>query len=143
MSAPRCGRAKTGPSGRTSKANYKAACYSWAEFDNPGDQERIEAVLQEKKLQPAITVVTGTTPNLRAHLYFRIEKVEDIAKIEAANKALQTLLDSDPVFDAGRVMRLAGSINHPTKKKRDDFGYVTELTTLHLQGARRATRSSN
>ena len=58
--------------GRASGANFLAASHSWAEFDMQEDEARIDAVLKDKRLQPGLTVVTGRTPHLRAHLYFRL-----------------------------------------------------------------------
>jgi Protein of unknown function (DUF3987) len=123
---------ETGPSGRASGTNFLAVCCSWAEFDRPGDDTRINAVLKEKNLLTTMTVVTGRTPNLRAHLYFRIKECTTKENVSAANEALETLLGSDNVKDACRVMRLAGTINYPTKDKRER-GYVTELTALHIR----------
>ena len=97
------------------------------------DGARIDAVLKEKNLQPAITVVTGRTPHLRAHLYFRLAgSATPKEDVRGVNAALEALLGSDNVKNPDRVMRLAGTINYPTKDKLER-GYVPELVTLHIK----------
>jgi putative DNA primase/helicase len=115
--------------GRANDDNFQAAAFAWAEFDGAGDDERIAAILKEKRLTPALVVTTGLVPNLRAHLYFAIDDGADRAKVVAALKSLKALLGSDNVDNASRVMRLAGTINFPTEKKLER-GYIPELVTL-------------
>ena len=51
--------------------------------------------------------------------------------MKAANTALRDLFGSDDVQNPARLMRVAGTVNYPSDKKRNERGYVTELTTLH------------
>jgi hypothetical protein len=118
--------------GRASGLNVLSASYAWAEFDNYGDVERINAILMEKSLLTAMTVVTGRTPHLRAHLYFKLADQPTPQELKNANTALKTLLGSDDVQNPDRVMRLAGTINYPTKNKRER-GYIAELVTLDVR----------
>ncbi|MGZ5874550.1 MAG: AAA family ATPase [Bradyrhizobium sp.] len=120
--------------GRATDDHFLASAFAWAEFDAAGDAERIDAILKEKKLTPALIVTTGTVPHLRAHLYFRIENGAERAKLVAALKSLKALLRSDDVDNASRVMRLAGTVNYPAPAKQAR-GYVTELVTLHQHEA--------
>jgi RecA-family ATPase len=84
-------------------------------------------------LQNALLVMTGRTPHERGHPYFRFSGVvTEAAQQKAANVALKTLLDTDDVDDACRLMRLAGCINYPSDDKRER-GYVPELVTLHIR----------
>src|SRR5258707_15699591 len=76
-----------------------------------------------------MVVHTGTVPERRAHLYFKLDGAVTRERLEAANTALCKLLGSDSVQDAPRVMRLAGTVNYPSPKKQER-GYVAELTTL-------------
>lgn len=122
------------PKGRGNDNNFQAAAFAWAEFDGVGDAERIHAILKEKQLTPALVVTTGLVPNLRAHLYFAIGDGADRDKVVAALKALKTLLKSDSVDNASRVMRLAGTVNYPTGKKLER-GYEVELVTLRQHDA--------
>ena len=129
--ALRHGKTDSRAKGRANGANVLTASHSWAEFDKQGDDERIAALLKEKDLLTAMTVVTGTTPNLRAHLYFKLAGGATPAELKAANTALKTLLSSDDVQNPDRIMRLAGTISYPPPKKVER-GYVAELVTLHV-----------
>jgi hypothetical protein len=103
--------------GRARTENFLSASCAWIEFDGAGDAERIDAMLNEKRLQPAFVITTGTTPCLRQHLYFRIKGgTSDPDKLKAVNSALRDLFGSDDVSDAIRIMRLGGCINYPTEK---------------------------
>ena len=64
-------------------------------------------------------VVTGTVPHKRAHPYFRFSGVvTEAGQQKAVNAALKTLLDTDDVDDACRLMRLAGCISYPPRQTR-------------------------
>jgi hypothetical protein len=117
-------------SGRANGDNVLDASHAWAEYDGPGDDERIQAVLKANNLTPAMVVTTGTTPYLRRHLNFQLDGAVTPERLEAANTALCRLLGSDAVQDAPRVLRLGGTINYPSPDKVGR-GYVAELTTLH------------
>jgi hypothetical protein len=117
-------------SGRANGDNVLDASHAWAEYDGPGDDERIQAVLKANNLTPAMVVTTGTTPYLRRHLNFQLDGAVTPERLEAANTALCRLLGSDAVQGAPRVLRLGGTINYPSPDKVGR-GYVAELTTLH------------
>jgi hypothetical protein len=127
-------RSKTG---RASGHHVLAASNTWAEFDGAGDAERIDEILTKHKLAPAMVVTTGTTPHLRAHLYFRLKDAGTPEKLEAANTALYKLLGSDAVQNPDRVMRLAGTVNYP-KPKKQERGYIAERVTLKIVADARA-----
>jgi hypothetical protein len=123
----------TGPSGRSKDTNFLASIYSWSDLDGAGDFDRVSNVLKANTLQNAILVMTGTVPHKRAHPYFRFSGVvPEAGQQKAANVALKTLLGTDDVDDACRLMRLAGCINYPSDDKRGR-GYVPELVTLHIR----------
>ena len=110
--------------GRANGQNFLAAQCAWCEYDGAGDHERIVAICKEKQLEPAIIATTGTVPDLRQHLYFRIKGgITDAVKLKQVNTWLRDLFGSDNVSDAIRIMRLGGCINYPTAKKRER-GYV-------------------
>ncbi len=50
MSASRCGRATTGPSGRATKTNVMTAARGWADFDKKGDAAHISTFLHQRKV---------------------------------------------------------------------------------------------
>ena len=124
--------AAAGKSNRANTTNFAVSRFAWAEFDQAGDAERIEAISKETGLKPNTVIITGRTPHLRAHLYFLLDKaVTDVAELKAANEGLQRLLNSDPaVTDPIRIMRLGGTLNYPPPKKVAR-GYVIERVQLH------------
>jgi putative DNA primase/helicase len=120
--------------GRANDDNFQVAAFVWADFDGVGDGERIDVILKENELTPALIVTTGSVPHLRAHLYFAINDGIDRAKVVAALTSLKILLKSDNVDNASRLLRLAGTVNYPTANKLER-GYVPELVTLRQQVA--------
>jgi hypothetical protein len=121
--------------GRATDNNFLASAYAWAEFDGAGDDERIETILKEKQLSPAMIVTTGNVPHRRAHLYFKLDDNANAETLRAINTSLCKLFDSDAVQSPSHVMRLAGTVNYPTLKKQKRR-YVAELVTLHQREPR-------
>lgn len=118
------------PDRRAKVENYLASRFAWVDFDKAGDAERIEAVLKQYGLVPALIVTTGTVPHLRGQLYFLVTGIKNADHLKDANSALQRLLQADAaVVNVQQVLRLAGSVNYPTEKKAAR-GNVPELTTL-------------
>ena len=138
---PALRQGETGPKskGRASDANALTGLYAWSDFDGAGDDARIEAILKEKNLPTTMTIVTGRTPNFRAHLYFKLAGIATPDELRDANTALKTLLVTDDVENPSRVMRLAGTINYPLKEKArtrlyrrtGDAAYPKGRTGLH------------
>ena len=122
------------PKGRANDDNYLAASHAWVDFDGAGDEGRIHDTLTESGLRPALVVRTGTEPHVRAQLWFATDDGADKDKLVAALTSLKTLLKSDNVDNASRVMRLAGTVNFPTAAKSAK-GYIPELVTLHRHSA--------
>ncbi len=118
------------PDRRAKVENYLASRFAWVDFDKAGDAERIEAVLKQYRLVPALIVTTGTVPHLRGQLYFFVTGIKNADHLKEVNSALQRLLGADAaVVSAHQPLRLAGSVSYPTEKKAAR-GYVPELTTL-------------
>jgi hypothetical protein len=120
-------------SGRANGDNVLDASHAWAEYDGAGDDDRIAAILKANNLTPSLIITTGTTPDPRRHVYFRLDGSVSSEKLQAANESLMLLLSSDDVRNADRVMRLAGTVNYPSPKKRQQRGYITELTSLAIR----------
>jgi hypothetical protein len=127
--APALRSGKQPRSGRAKAEHVLTSAFAWAEFDDAGDAERIDAILKANKLTPAMVVTTGTVPHQRAHLYFRIDGTVTPAQLEAANASLMALLSTDEVKSVDRLLRLAGTTNYPNSDKVGR-GYIAELTTL-------------
>jgi hypothetical protein len=115
--------------GRANKANVLDSSHAFVDYDAAGDDERIQEVLKVKLLTPAMVITTGTVPHFRRHLYFRFDGSVTPDQLEAANASLKNLLGSDDVQNADRLMRLAGTVNHPSPDKQKR-GYVAELVTI-------------
>jgi hypothetical protein len=103
--------------GRAKDKDVLTSAYAWAEFDGPGDDERIDAILKTNQLAPAIIVTTGRVPHRRAHLYFQLDGGPNAETLHTVNASLVKLLGSDAVQNASRLMRLAGTINYPRPKR--------------------------
>ena len=128
--ALRHGKTGANSNGRASGANFLASLHQWVDFEKPGDDTRINASLKEKNLLTAMTVVTGNTPNFRAHLYFKISGKATKDQVHDVNTALKKWLGTDDIQDPCRVMRLAGTVSYPPPDKVAR-GYIPELVTLH------------
>jgi hypothetical protein len=116
-------------SGRANGNNVLDASHCWAEYDGAGDDDRIAGILKVHQLTPSLVVTTGTTPDPRRHLYLKLDGTVTPKQLQAANESLRNLLRSDDVRNSDRVMRLAGTVSHPSPKKLAK-GYTTELTSL-------------
>jgi len=65
------------------------------------------------ELEPSAVVASGRTGG--HHAYWILKEPIDVATGETLNAALARLLTSDPaVKDAGRILRLPGTLNHKT-----------------------------
>jgi hypothetical protein len=130
------------PAGRSNNKNVLKSAYAWAEYDEAGDEARIQSILKEKGLTPAIVVTTGTVPHMRRHLYFKLDGSVTPLNLQRANEGLLELLGSDAVQDNCRVLRLAGTVNYPSPKKQER-GNVAELTTLRINKDARAYKADD
>jgi hypothetical protein len=126
----------TAPFARTDDNDVLAGLWTWTDHDKEGDFERAQSRALERGLSPVIVVQTGTVPHVRAHCYFRIEGgIADIEVMRTVNRAVQQCLGGDPVHAPGHIMRLAGTVNYPTPKKREEKGHVIETVTLRVDKA--------
>jgi hypothetical protein len=125
-------------SARTNDTNVLAGLWSWADLDAKGDFETASKRAMEAKLKPGMIVTTGTVPHLRAHVYCKIAGgVTDGEELCRINESVIGCLGGDAVQNPGRVLRLAGTVNYPSPKKRCERGYVVETVTVLTQRAPR------
>ena len=118
--------------GRASKEHAVTSSRGWSDFDGQGDDARVGALLKEKNIQPSEIVQTGSTPHRRFQIYVKLAGNVTAEQLEDANTALKTWLGGDDVQSAEHLMRLAGTINYPTRDK-SKRGYIAELVTLHVR----------
>ena len=110
---------------RTADGDFVSSRVVWADLDDEGAVERSEGVWAA--CPPSFVVETGRHPHLRRQAWWLLEFwEEDADALTGAMSGISIALGSDPsVVQAGRVMRLAGSIAWDIKK-----GRVPELTSI-------------
>ena len=123
----------TAPFARTEDTDFLAGLWSWTDLDAEGDFETAGKRAIEANLAPGMIVTTGTVPHLRAHVYCKIAGgVTDGEELRRINQSVIKCLGGDAVQNPGRVLRLAGTVNHPTREKAGR-GYVIETVTVRTQ----------
>jgi putative DNA primase/helicase len=122
---------KGGTKGRACVEDILAGSCAWSDFDDEGDFERVNKILQQYGLPPSLVVMTGNIPHPRFQPFFLLNTGATPDQLQTVNKALHELLGGDPVHSPHSLMRLAGTINYPTSKKQER-GRVVELTALKI-----------
>jgi putative DNA primase/helicase len=119
---------ETAPFGRSNDGDYYASSYVWLDVDR--DWVGVKDKIKTSGLAPVFGVLTGTVPEERRHLYFRLlEPCDNGVTIKVANKAMQDAFGTDGVSNPCRIMRLGGTVNYPHDDKLQR-GYTSELTCL-------------
>ncbi len=117
---------------RASDQDVECAFFHFADLD------RAEAVARARgdlPVRPTMIVMTGTAPNNRPHLYWRLdEPVGNMTAWTERQRGIAQCLDGDAVINPSRIMRLAGTVNFPTHDKLTR-GYKVELTSLKTEFA--------
>jgi len=120
-------RPETAPWGRAKAHEILCAYFQFADIDKP---EGIARLRQKLPLNYTMAVTTGRTPEPRVHPYWELEEaVTNLGAWRAQQEAIADYFGSDRVIDAGRIMRLAGTVSYPTAKKAE-AGYKIEPVTL-------------
>jgi len=120
------------PAGKAAKdTDILAAFYCFADADTKGAMENIMSFAGPKF---TMSVKTGTTPFARGHAYWQLEEpVKNLDAWREVQKSIAASLQTDPaVINPSRIMRVAGTVSWPNKKKQDK-GYVPELVTMRTQ----------
>jgi RecA-family ATPase len=120
------------PAGKAAKdTDIMAAFYCFADADTKGAMENIMSFAGPKF---TMSVKTGTTPFARGHAYWELEEpCQNMDAWRDVQKAIAASLQTDPaVINPSRIMRVAGTVSWPNKKKQDK-GYVPELVTMRTQ----------
>ena len=98
---------------RGDKAALGEAWVLWVEFDTPAAGAALDAFA----CPPTMTVASGTPGHL--HAYWQLTRPVRSEVLEDANRRLAHALGGDPVcFDAGRILRPPGTLNHKHQPPR-------------------------
>jgi hypothetical protein len=108
----------TDPVARASDADVYCYTSVVADLDDPGRTENAQNVWGDTA--PTFAVVTGKRPHARMQCWWKLsEPSDDFAQFTKFQKTLITAFGADEsIHDPPRVMRLAGSIAHPSKPGR-------------------------
>ena len=120
------------PAGKAAKdTDILAAFYCFADADTKGAMENIMSFAGPKF---TMSVKTGTTPFSRGHAYWELEEpCKNMDAWKEVQKSIAASLQTDAaVINPSRIMRVAGTVSWPNKKKQDK-GYVPELVTMRTE----------
>lgn len=121
--------ARIAPGKRSKSEHIAASFFQWADSDNPQSAENIRNFVGPKC---TFSVMTGTIPGPRPHVYWELEQpTTDLKAWSVIQKSIAAALGTDSVTDAPRIMRLAGTVNWP-KPQKAARGYVPEVTRLKI-----------
>jgi len=111
--------------------NIKLAFFSFADADKLPGVDALEKFCDIQK--PEFTVITGRTPHLRFHGYWRLlEPCSDMALWRKTQEHIALNFKTDTVVkNPSRIMRIPGTISYPDNKKRAK-GYIDELVELRI-----------
>ena len=120
------------PAGKAAKdTDILAAFYCFADADTKGAMENIMSFAGPKF---TMSVKTGTTPFARGHAYWELEEpCQNMDAWKEVQKSIAASLQTDAaVINPSRIMRVAGTVSWPNKKKQEK-GYVPELVTMRTE----------
>ena len=108
-----------------------ASLYAFADADDEVAAGNIKNFAGPKY---SFAVITGHTPVVRPHVYWELEEpCYNMQAWTGLQKSIASSLATDPVVhNPSRIMRLAGTVNWPTKKKQGR-GYAAELTSINTK----------
>jgi hypothetical protein len=117
------------PGTRASKEDIICSFYHFADADKQESTERIMSFVGPKC---TFSVLTGTIPHARPHIYWELEKPEwNLPEWTERQRSIAATFLTDAVIDAPRMMRVAGTVNWP-KPDKQSRGYIAEVTTLRI-----------
>jgi len=118
--------------GSAKNEHIKRAYFAFVDGDELGAADRAREC---DWFDITMEVITGVKPHLRNQIYYRFNKpMEDMHQWTELQKLLISYLKTDKVIhNPSRIMRVAGTVTFPPKKKLD-LGYVSEVTKLLIGG---------
>jgi hypothetical protein len=114
-------------------SDIKRAFYAFVDADEKGAAERVREC---SRFEKSMEVVTGTKPHVRNHVYYRFNKpMTDMNAWKQLQKLLSDVLVTDrAIHNPSRIMRVAGSVSYPSKRKIE-LGYQPEITRLLMDNS--------
>ncbi len=113
------------PFGRSRDTDFYATSVVWCDIDRQVTPEELKQ--KYAALPPSLVVITGRTPHLRTHLWWKLqEPCTDAETLREALEGVQIALGGDrAVKNVTSLMRLGGTVAWPKKS-----GRVTEYTEV-------------
>ena len=111
------------PAGKAAKdSDILAAFYCFADADTKGAMENIMSFAGPKF---TMSVKTGTTPFARGHAYWELEEpCQNMDAWKEVQKSIAASLQTDSaVINPSRIMRVAGTVSWPNKKKATSLSW--------------------
>jgi RecA-family ATPase len=117
---------------RASDRDVEIAFFQFADLDKA---EAVAKARGDLPVKPTMIVMTGTIPNNRPHLYWRLdEPVANLTAWTERQRGIAQTLEGDAVINPSRIMRLGGTVNYPSQDKLGR-GYRMELTSVRTEFA--------
>jgi hypothetical protein len=102
--------------------DVEIAYFHFVDADDTSSVEKLKTA----PLKPNFVIETGREPNQRVHAYWRLEDPSrNLQQWQKQQEALADYFGGDRVIDPPRIMRLAGTVSHPSEKKLER-GYKKE-----------------
>lgn len=122
--------------GSATDDDVAAAFYLWADCDDAAAAQRAREFDGPKW---TAAVITGKTPSTRVHCYWELEQpITDLNAWRNLQQRIAARLGSDAVVvNPSRIMRVAGTISWPDKRKAGK-GYVPEIVQMKADFTKRA-----
>jgi RepB DNA-primase from phage plasmid len=121
---------KPGTAHAANDEDVEIALYQCIDADGVDDPDILIAE-RSQGFHPSFIVRTGTIPKPRCQVFWRqSQPITDMVQWRGTQAGLAQQFDTDQTIkNPSRVLRLAGTISHPSSHKRER-GYVTEVTSL-------------
>lgn len=118
------------PTKSATDKDIECCFFSFADLDG---EESINIAMDGMPIQNTFTVNTGSVPTRRVHLYWEHETpCQNLVAWGDTQSGIANYFKGDRVIDPRRIMRLAGCVSYPTKKKAEK-GYIPEIVSIKTQ----------
>jgi hypothetical protein len=113
---------RKGTKGAGKKQDVEISYFHFVDADDENAVQKLKAA----PLKPNFVIETGREPTQRVHAYWQLEDPSrNLQQWQKQQEALADFFGGDRVIDPPRIMRLAGTVSHPSEKKLER-GYKKE-----------------